>query len=60
MKYSIGISILYTYRSKTFAALLQQECGWFDDEDNSTGALSARLTDDAGDLQEVCIGSHSD
>lgn len=53
MKYSIG-------RSKTFAALLQQECGWFDDDDNSTGALSARLTDDAGDLQEVCFGSHSD
>lgn len=42
-------------RSKTFTALIQQECGWFDDENHSTGALSARLTDDAGDLQSVCL-----
>lgn len=35
----------------TFAAMLQQECAWFDDENHSTGALSSRLTGDASNLQ---------
>lgn len=38
----------------TFAAMMRQECGWFDDEDHSVGALSARLTGDAANLQSVC------
>lgn len=37
----------------TFAALMRQECGWFDDDDHSSGALSARLTGDAANLQGV-------
>lgn len=36
-----------------FASMLRQECGWFDEEDNSVGALSTRLTGDAGSLQGV-------
>lgn len=38
----------------TFAALMRQECGWFDDENHSTGVLSARLTGDAANIQSVC------
>lgn len=44
----------------TFAALMRQECGWFDDEEHSSGALSARLTGDAANLQGVCVNrNHS-
>lgn len=32
---------------------MRQECGWFDDDDHSSGALSARLTGDAANLQGV-------
>lgn len=34
-------------------AMMQQECGWFDEEAHSSAALSARLTGDAGNLQSV-------
>lgn len=37
----------------TFAALMRQECGWFDDEDHTVGVLSARLNGDASNLQAV-------
>lgn len=42
----------------TFAALMRQECAWYDYDDNSSGALSARLTGDAAGLQAVCILIH--
>lgn len=32
---------------------MKQECGWFDEDDHSSAALSARLTGDAGNLQSV-------
>ncbi|XP_055296579.1 multidrug resistance protein homolog 65-like [Sitodiplosis mosellana] len=48
-----SVELATRVRSMTFAALLQQNCAWFDDENNSTGALSARLTSDAGDLQDA-------
>lgn len=35
----------------TFAALMRQECSWYDEDDHSSAALSARLTGDAGSLQ---------
>lgn len=35
--------------------MVVQEMGWFDDEKNSVGALSARLTGDAANVQNVCI-----
>lgn len=34
--------------------MMQQECGWFDDNDHTSAALSARLAGDAGNLQSVC------
>lgn len=37
----------------TFASMLKQECGWFDDQNNSVGALSARLSGDAAHVQGV-------
>lgn len=36
-----------------FAALMRQECGWFDHEDHAVGVLSSRLTGDASNLQAV-------
>ena len=36
-----------------FEAMLKQEMGWFDDERNAVGALSARLTGDAAGVQSV-------
>lgn len=36
-----------------FAALMRQECGWFDEEKNSTAALSVRLTGDADNIKAV-------
>lgn len=50
-----------SFRSMTFAAMLQQECGWFDEKNNSSAELSARLTGDASSLQSVCtfIYTHS-
>lgn len=41
-------------RSMTFKAMLEQECGWFDDEKHSVGALSTFLCADAANLQTVC------
>lgn len=39
----------------TFAALTRQECGWFDNDQHSSAALSARLTGDIASLQNVRI-----
>ena len=36
--------------------MLQQECAWFDDENHSTGALSSRLTGDAGYIHGAIVG----
>lgn len=44
----------------TFAAMLQQECAWYDDKNNSPGALLARITDDAADLEGVLDSTLSD
>lgn len=38
----------------TFQSMLKQECGWFDDHNNSVGALASRLSDDAANIQTVC------
>lgn len=40
-------------RVKTFKAMLRQECGWFDDENNAIGSLSAHLSGDAANVQNV-------
>lgn len=51
---SLG-SLLAIKSSLTFAAMMRQEMGWFDDEKNSVGALSVRLTGDAASVQSVSI-----
>ena len=33
--------------------MLRQEIGWYDEEKNSTGALTTRLANDAGQVKEV-------
>lgn len=40
-------------RKLTFAAMLRQEMGWFDNEKNSVGALCSRLSADASAVQGV-------
>ena len=47
----ISNAMFCSNRSMTFAALMRQECSWYDDENHSSAALSARLTGDAGNLQ---------
>ena len=44
-------------RSRSFKAMLRQEMGWHDEERNSTGALTARLAEDARLVQGVSHNS---
>lgn len=37
----------------TFSSMIVQEMGWFDEDNNSIGALSGRLTGDAANVQGV-------
>ncbi|XP_055915259.1 multidrug resistance protein homolog 65-like [Eupeodes corollae] len=46
-----GIGLTTKLRSLTFKAILAQEIGWFDEEENSVGVLSARLSGDASSVQ---------
>lgn len=39
----------------TFKSMMVQEMGWFDDDNNSVGALSGRLTGDAANIQGVSL-----
>lgn len=40
-------------RRKAFEAILRQEIAFFDKQDNSCGALCARLSSDAANVQGV-------
>ena len=42
-------------RSRSFKTMLRQEIGWYDEERNSTGALTTRLANDAGQVKEVYL-----
>ncbi|XP_015115150.1 multidrug resistance protein homolog 49 isoform X1 [Diachasma alloeum] len=46
-----GVRMTTRLRSITFAAMLKQEMGWFDEDTNSVGALCARLSSDASAVQ---------
>lgn len=46
-----GEKMTFRMRKATFEAMLRQEMGWFDQKDNSTGALCARLSSDASKVQ---------
>lgn len=41
-------------RLMTFAAILRQECGWFDRKENAVEILSSHLSGDAANVQNVC------
>jgi len=49
-----GEALTQRLRRMTFAAMLRQELGWYDDASNSVGSLSARLSGDAASVQGVC------
>lgn len=48
-----GENLTARLRSRSFKAMLRQEIGWFDDDKNSTGALTTRLAGDAAQVQGV-------
>ncbi|KAI2799339.1 Pgp-2p [Blomia tropicalis] len=51
--YFYGISsenLTIRLRNDVFRAILRQEIGWFDEKNNSTGALCARLSQDASSV----------
>lgn len=43
----------FFHRLMTFAAMMRQECGWFDKEEHSVGILSSYLSGDAASVQTV-------
>lgn len=43
----------FLHRLMTFAAMMRQECGWFDKEEHSVGILSSYLSGDAASVQTV-------
>jgi ATP-binding cassette subfamily B (MDR/TAP) protein 1 len=48
-----GEKLTMRLRKIVFGTMLRQEIGWFDMEENSTGALCARLSTDASSIQGV-------
>uniref|UniRef100_W8BN80 Multidrug resistance protein-65 n=1 Tax=Ceratitis capitata TaxID=7213 RepID=W8BN80_CERCA len=46
-----GVWLTTRMRSMAFMAIMRQEAAWFDEESNSVGSLSARLTGDASGVQ---------
>ena len=50
-----GENLTGFYRSGLFKAILRQEVGWFDDEENSTANLSTKLSKNAGEISGVCV-----
>ncbi|XP_030385210.1 multidrug resistance protein homolog 65 isoform X2 [Scaptodrosophila lebanonensis] len=46
-----GVWLTTRMRALAFKSMVSQEIGWFDDEKNSVGALSARLSGDAAGVQ---------
>ncbi|CAG0912522.1 unnamed protein product [Notodromas monacha] len=46
-----GEKLTMRIRKLVFGTMLRQEMGWFDMEENSTGALCARLASDASSIQ---------
>ncbi|XP_065884882.1 ATP-dependent translocase ABCB1-like [Dysidea avara] len=46
-----GEALTARLRSISFKAIMRQDIGWFDQEQNSTGALTTRLSHDASQVQ---------
>ncbi|KAG8222229.1 hypothetical protein J437_LFUL001427 [Ladona fulva] len=52
--YSFGVAgekLTMRIRSMSFSAMLRQEIAWFDDKENNTGSLCARLSGEAASVQ---------
>ncbi|KAF2186887.1 ABC transporter-like protein [Zopfia rhizophila CBS 207.26] len=50
---NISQRIISAYRHEYFQNLLRRPIGFFDDKENSTGALSARIANDPAQLQQL-------
>lgn len=50
-----GARLSQCIRLLAFKSMLRQECGWFDRKENAVGFLSANLSGDAANIQNVCI-----
>ncbi|XP_037933641.1 multidrug resistance protein homolog 65-like [Teleopsis dalmanni] len=46
-----GVWLTTRMRSETFRSFMRQDMAWFDEKENSVGALSARLSGDASSVQ---------
>ena len=49
-----GENLTQRVRYLAFKAMLRQEIGWFDNEENTTGILVGTLSDDGRNVQAVC------
>ncbi|KAK6337456.1 hypothetical protein TWF730_002855 [Orbilia blumenaviensis] len=49
----IGQEVMNSYRSEVFNSILRQEMTFFDDPDNTTGALVSRLSTEPTSLQDL-------
>ncbi|CAI7780581.1 unnamed protein product [Closterium sp. NIES-53] len=47
----VGYSLIRRVRALCFSSVLRQEIGWFDMEENSSGAIGARLSTDAAQVR---------
>jgi ATP-binding cassette subfamily B (MDR/TAP) protein 1 len=50
---SLSVYVSTTYRQEYFESILNKPIPWFDDKDNSSGTLTARLSNDPQQLQEI-------
>ncbi|MCJ1400565.1 hypothetical protein MMC11_003771 [Xylographa trunciseda] len=50
---SLSVYVSTTYRQEYFESILNKPVPWFDGEDNSSGTLTARLSNDPQQLQEI-------
>ncbi|XP_037037810.1 multidrug resistance protein homolog 65-like isoform X2 [Bradysia coprophila] len=48
-----GVHLTTRIRARVFGAMIRQDMAWFDDSNNSVGALSVRLTSDAATVQKA-------
>ncbi|KAG4076722.1 hypothetical protein HA402_002009 [Bradysia odoriphaga] len=46
-----GVNLTTRIRAQVFGAVIRQDMAWFDDSNNSVGALSVRLTSNAATIQ---------
>ncbi|KAJ7570216.1 hypothetical protein O6H91_01G110400 [Diphasiastrum complanatum] len=49
----VGHRLILRIRSLTFDKIVRQEIGWFDEAENSSGAISARLLTDAAQVRSL-------